>query len=93
MAKLWELLDRAYYYIDKNRFSEAQHILDEILLVDPQNMDAWVAYITISNTHHDLNRLRNHILKIWDSGVRDQDFLLATRRFVLNRLDEKINSL
>lgn len=93
MAKLWELLDRAYYYIDKSRFSEAQHILDEILLVDPQNMDAWVAYITISNTHHDLNRLRNHILKIWDSGVRDQDFLLATRRFVLNRLDEKINSL
>ena len=93
MAKIWELLDQAYYYINKNQHAEAQYILDQILSADPQNMDAWDAYIHISNTLDDLEDLRSHIVNMWDSNVRDRDYLLATRRFVLQRLDEKMNSL
>ena len=93
MAKLWEMLDQAYYFIGKNRHSEAQRILDQVLSADPQNMDAWNAYIHISNTHRDLEGLRKHIIKVWNSGVRDSDYLLATQRFVLQRLEEKRNSL
>lgn len=93
MAKLWELLDKAYFLIGKNRYTEAQHILDQILSTDPQNMDAWDAYIHICNTRRDLEGLRSHIIHIWNAGVRDQDYLLATQRFVLQRLEEKLNSL
>jgi hypothetical protein len=93
MAKLWEMLDRAYYYIGNNSHTEAQHILDQVLSVDPQNMDAWDAYIQISNTQRDLEGLRNYIVTVWDSGVSDHDYLLATQRFVLQRLEEKLNSL
>ncbi|MBI3162919.1 MAG: hypothetical protein HYZ23_10425 [Chloroflexi bacterium] len=93
MAKLWELLDQAYSLINTNRGKEAQRILDQVLSADPQNMDAWKAYIHICNTQRDLERLRNHIINMWDSGVRESDYLLATQRFVLQRLEEKMNSL
>lgn len=93
MAKLWEMLDQAYYFIGKNRRTEAQRILDQVLSADPQNMDAWYAYIHICNTQRDLEGLRSHIINVWDSGERDRDYLLATQRFVLQRLEEKINSL
>ena len=93
MAKLWEMLDQAYYFIGKNRASEAQRVLDQVLSVDPQNMDAWNAYIHICNTRRDLEGLRKHIIKVWNSGVRESDYLLATQRFVLQRLEEKKNSL
>jgi len=93
MAKIWELLDQAYFYINKNRHSEAQYILDQVLSTDPQNMDAWDAYIHICNTQDDLEDLRNHIVNTWDSEVRERDYLLATQRFVLQRLEEKMNSL
>jgi len=93
MAKLWELLDQAYYLISKNRPDEAQRILDQVLSADPQNMDAWDAYIRICDTQRDLEGLRSHIVNIWNSRVRDRDYLLATQRFVLQRLEEKMNSL
>jgi hypothetical protein len=93
MAKLWEMLDQAYYYINNDCHREAQYILDQVLSADPQNMDAWDAYIHICNTQDDLEDLRNHIVNVWDSGVRDRDYLLATQRFVLQRLEEKMSSL
>ena len=93
MAKLWEMLDRAYYFIGKDRPEEAQDILDQVLSADPQNMDAWDAYIRICNTQRDLEGLRNHIFNVWASQVRDRDYLHATQRFVLQRLEEKMNSL
>lgn len=93
MAKLWEMLDQVYYLISKNRYTEAQRLLEQILSVDPQNIDAWDAYIYICNTESDLEDLREYIISIWDSSVRDRDYLLATRRFVLQRLEEKMNSL
>ena len=93
MPKLWEMLDQAYYFINKNRHAEAQYILDQVLSADPQNMDAWDAYIHICNTQDDLEDLRDYIFNVWDREVRDRDYLLATQRFVLQRLEEKMSSL
>jgi len=93
MAKLWELLDEAYYFINKNHYYEAQGILDKVLSADPQNVEAWDAYINTCKTEHDFELLRSHILDIWQTRVRNNDYLLATQRFVLQRLDEKMNSL
>lgn len=93
MAKLWELLDQAYYLINKNQFGEAQTVLDQILHTDPQNVDAWDAYIRICTTRGDLEGLRLYITKVWETRVRDRDYLQATQRFVLQRLEEKLNAL
>jgi len=93
MAKLWELLDQAYYLIGSNRFSDAQKILEQILNEDPQNLDAWNAYIRICTTRNDLEHLRKHVVQIWETRVRDHDYLQAQQRFVLQRLDEKLDTL
>ena len=92
MPKLWEMLDEAHEYINENSYVEAQDILERILYVDPQNVDAWNAYIHICNTEYDLRRLRGYIVNVWNTRVQN-DYLFATKRFVLQRLDEKINSL
>jgi hypothetical protein len=93
MTKTWELLDKAYYLIDQKRYADAQFILDQILHLDPQNLDAWDAYVYISTTRRDLEGLRNYVVSIWETHVRDQDYLFATQRFVLQRVDKKMSSL
>ena len=93
MAKVWELLDQTYYYIGKRRYAEAQSILDKILYMDPQNVDAWDAYIRICSTHRDLEKLKSYISTVWETRVRDQDYLQATQRFILQRVEEKMSSL
>lgn len=93
MPKLWEMLDQVYFLIGNNRNKEAQRVLDQILSADPQNMDAWDAYIHICETQNDLEDLREQIINIWNSGVRERDYLLATQRFVLQHLEKKMDSL
>jgi Flp pilus assembly protein TadD len=93
MAKIWELLDQAYDNIRKDQYTDAKNVLDKILRTDPQNVEAWDAYISICKTRHDLEGLRNHIVKVWETRVRDHDYLYATQRFVLQRLDDKLENL
>jgi Tfp pilus assembly protein PilF len=93
MAKIWELLDQTYSYIGKKRYQEAQSILDKILSAEPQNVDAWDAYIHICTTQRDLEGLKNYIERVWETRVQDDDYLQATQRFILQRVDEKMSSL
>ncbi len=93
MAKIWELLDQAYHLIGLRQFSEAQIILDEILRMDPQNMDAWEAYMRMCTTLGDYEGLKNYIKKIWATRVHDDDYLLAMQRFLLQRVDERIQGI
>ena len=93
MAKIWELLDQAYYFIGMKRYSEAQSILDQILYTDPQNVEAWDAYMRICTTRRDLEVLKHYIAKVWDTRVRDQDYLHAKERFILQRVDERMSSM
>lgn len=90
MAKIWELLDQTYYLISVRQFPEAQLILDEILRMDPQNMDAWEAYMRMCTTRGDYEGLKNYIKKIWATRVRDDDYLQAKQRFILQRVDERM---
>ena len=93
MAKIWELLDQTYSYIGKKRYAEAQSVLDKILYADPQNVEAWDAYIHICTTRRDLEGLKNYIARVWETRVRDEDYLQATQRFILQRVDEKMSRL
>jgi hypothetical protein len=93
MAKVWELLDKAYTSMDSGDKKSAQHLIEEALSHDLQNIVAWEAYIGTLNTQPELERLKGMVQAIWESHVRDQDFLMANRRYILRRLDERINSL
>lgn len=93
MPKLWEMLDEAYECIHDSRYTEAQDILEVALSIDPQNVDAWNAYIQICDTVNDLEQLRRYVHRVWKKQVRNNDYLFATQRFVLQRLEKKMNSL
>ncbi len=93
MAKLWELLDRANHLIGLKRYSEAQIILDEVLRLDPQNMEAWDAYLRMCSTRGDFEGLKSYIKMIWETRVRDEDYLMAMQRFLLQRVDERMQGV
>ena len=93
MVKLWALLDQAHHYIDEKRYEDARDVLEKIINHDPQNVDAWNTYISITTTQRGLEKLRDLIKYIWTTRVKDNDYLFANQRFVLQRLDDKIDSL
>jgi len=78
--------------IEANSYADAQNILDEILLADPQNVEAWNAYIRSCKTRGELENLRGYVIRVWKTRVSD-DFLHAKQRFILQRLNETLNAL
>ena len=93
MPKVWELLDKAYSFIDSGDKKSAQNLIEEALSHDLQNIVAWEAYICTLTTRPELEGLKGMVQAIWESHVRDQDFLMANKRYLLRRLDERINNL
>ena len=93
MPKVWELLDKAYAFIDTGDKKSAQDFIEEALSHDLQNIVAWEAYISTRSTRSELEGLKEMVQVIWESHVRDQDFLMANKRYILRRLDERINNL
>ena len=93
MARIWELLDKAYLLINAGHIYQARFILDQIISRDPQNIEAWEVYINTYDSAHDLENLKGVVESIWESGVRDMDYLNANRRYILRRIDEHIASL
>ena len=57
------LLERAYQLINANQFQNAELVLDAVVRVDPQNVDAWMTYLMIHQSQNGLNWLKERILK------------------------------
>jgi len=93
MARVWELLDKAYLLINAGYPYRARTIINKILALDPQNIEAWDVYISTYNSISDLEALKDSVETIWVSKVRGKDFLNANRRYILRRINEKISSL
>ena len=93
MARVWELLDKAYLLLNAGYPHQARAIINQILVRDPQNIEAWDVYITTYNTVPDLESLREAVESIWKSKVKGRDYLNANRRYILRRINERISSL
>ena len=93
MAKVWELLDKAYLLVNAGYLRQAQLIVDRIISRDPQNIEAWDILIRTYSTVSDLEELKRGVDVIWTSRVRGKDYLNANRRYILRRINERITSL
>jgi len=93
MAKVWELLDKAYLLVNAGYLRQAQLIVDRIISRDPQNIEAWDILIRTYSTVSDLEELKRGVDVIWISRVRGNDYLNANRRYILRRINERITSL
>jgi hypothetical protein len=93
MARVWELLDKAYLLVNAGYFRQARLIVDRIIARDPQNIEAWDVLIRTYSTAPDLEELKRGVDMIWKSRVRGKDYLNANRRYILRRINERIASL
>jgi hypothetical protein len=93
MPKVWELLDDASALLVSGHKESAQNLVEEALSYDLQNIVAWEAYISTLSTRSEIEKLKEVVHAIWESHVRDQDFLMANRRYILRRLDEHMENL
>ena len=93
MARVWELLDKAYLLLDAGYPNQARAILNQILARDPQNIEAWEVYINTCETTSDLEQLKNVVELTWRSKVRGKDYLNANRRYIMRRINERITTL
>ena len=93
MARVWELLDKAYLLVNAGYLRQAQLIVDRIISRDPQNIEAWDILIRTYSTVSDLEELKRGVDVIWISRVRGNDYLNANRRYILRRINERITSL
>jgi hypothetical protein len=93
MAKVWELLDKAYFLINAGYAYQARYIIDQIIARDPQNIEAWEVYISTFDAASDLENLKDAVDSIWNARVLEKDYLNANRRYILRRINERIASL
>ena len=93
MARVWELLDKAYLLINAGYPNQARAIINQILTRDPQNIEAWEVYINTCETSSDLEQLKDAVESIWRSKVRGRDYLNANRRYIMRKINERITSL
>jgi len=57
------LLERAHQLINANQPQNAELLLDAVVRVDPQNVEAWKTYLMIHQSQNDLDWLKERILK------------------------------
>lgn len=93
MAKAWELLDKTYLLINAGFNDQARQIVRQIISRDPQNIEAWEIYINTIEKSGELERLKDVVDKMWESGARENDYLEANRNYILRRINERIASM
>jgi hypothetical protein len=80
------LLERAYQLINANQIQNAELVLDAVVRVDPQNIEAWVAYMQIHQDHSDLEWLKDRIMRTRELSVEDKTELLRYHDALVQQL-------
>lgn len=70
------LLQRAYQLINANQIQNAELVLDAVVRVDPQNVDAWKTYLQIHQSQNDLDWLKERLLKTKELSEADKTELV-----------------
>ena len=81
------LLERAYQLINANQFQNAELVLDAVVRVDPQNVDAWKTYLMIHQSQNDLDWLKERILKTRELSDVSKTELINYHHFLTIQLN------
>jgi len=88
MAISSHLLERAYQLINANQMQNAELVLDAVVRVDPQNIEAWIAYLEIHQDRSDLEWLKDRILRTREICDQDKSELLQYHAVLIEHLKE-----
>jgi hypothetical protein len=81
------LLERAYQLINANQLQNAELVLDAVVRVDPQNVEAWKTYLMIHQSQNDLDWLKERILKTKELGEADKTRLINYHYYLTKQLN------
>jgi hypothetical protein len=70
------LLERAYQLINANQLQNAELVLDAVVRVEPQSVEAWKTYLMIHQSQNDLDWLKERILKTKELSEADKTKLI-----------------
>jgi hypothetical protein len=82
------LLERAYQLISTKQLQSAELVLDAVVRVEPQNVDAWRAYLWILHCQGGVDWLKERILKTRELSEIDKAILIEYYLF----LDQPMNN-
>jgi hypothetical protein len=81
------LLERAYQLINANQLQNAELVLDAVVRVDPQNVEAWKTYLLILQSQNDLDWLKERLLKTRELSESDKTKLINYHLYLTNHLN------
>jgi len=85
MASKVDLLRQAYKHINSGRYPTAVDILESLVNVDPVNIEAWEAYMQISETCNELDDLCDRVLQVSEINMVDRESILDYYYFLRQR--------
>ena len=81
------LLERAHQLINANQFQNAELVLDAVVRVEPQNVDAWMAYLRINQSQTGLDWLKERVLKTKELNEADKAELVDYYHYLSQQLN------
>jgi hypothetical protein len=81
------LLQRAYQLINANQLQNAELVLDAVVRVDPQNIEAWMTYLRIHQNQNDLDWLKERVLKTKEINEADKLELVNYYHYLTQHLN------
>lgn len=81
-------LERAYQLIHASQYHNAGLVLDALVRVDPQNVEAWKAYLMIFRSQNELDWLKDRILRTRELNKWDKMELLRTYQLLREQLQD-----
>lgn len=88
MPSQTHLLNRAYQLIETSQLTDAELVLEALILDSPQNLEPWKAYICLCNSPEDLSWLKERIILTREIRAIDKCELLINCDIALHELQE-----
>ena len=86
------LLERAYQLIHANQLQNAELVLDAVVRVDPQNVEAWMIYLRICQSQNDLDWLKDRVLKTKELSEDNKTELINYYTYLTQHLNGTIET-
>ena len=84
-----KLLERAYELMEAQQTLNAELVLDMLVRSNPQNVEAWEAYMQLHRDRSDLEWLRERVLHTPELSDADKKDIIAYQEYLVRKIDEE----
>ncbi len=86
MSAPTHLLERARQLIAANLFQDAESLLDAVVRVEPENVEAWMTHLRIRQNQHGLDWLKERALKTKELSEADKNEIISYHLYLSQQL-------